>query len=137
MNLTEIVTQISNTRFEIRLLESGIIENVIKEGVHVERQDVQELKEMNQNLAGGEKYAVLISPHYLSTFSKEARELTASFDFAIDTVASAIIADNMGHRIVGEFYLQVNKPHINTKLFTNKDEAVDWLREQLQLTKKG
>jgi hypothetical protein len=137
MNLTEIVTQISNTRFEIRLLESGIIENIIKEGVHVEKQDVQELKEANQGLAGGEKYAVLISPHYLSTFSKEARELTASFEFAMDTVASAIIVDNMGHRLVGEFYLQVNKPHINTKLFSNKEDAIDWLRLQLLLTKKG
>jgi hypothetical protein len=137
MNLTEIVTEISNTRFEIRLLEKGIIENVILEGVHIEKQDVLDIKEKNLSLAGGEKYAVLISAHYLSTFSKESRELTASAEFAKETIATAIIADNMGLRLIGNFYLQVNKPHIRTKLFTDRDEAMNWLRSELLLTKKG
>lgn len=114
-----------------KLLEPGIIENAIQEGVHIEDTDVLEIKHHNLSLTKGKRYTVLVSSGYLSSISKEARELTASKEFAMNTVAKAIIVDTTGHQLIGNFYLNVNKPHIKTKLFTNREKALNWLREIL------
>ena len=73
---------------------------------------------------------MVISGH-LSSVSKEAREVVASREFMGKTLAKALIVDSLKHRIVGNFYLSVNKPNIKTKIFSERAEALKWLRIQL------
>lgn len=117
-------------KVEFNDLGNGIIENIVKEGVSIEREDVLQIKEKNQSIAKGKKYALLISSEPFATISKAARELSASQKFAETTLAKAILVDSLGQTLVVNFYLSINKPKIKTRMFSIKDreKAIEWLK---------
>ena len=115
----------------VRLIDNGIIENMIHDHQELCVPELLEIKSLNTQLSGGKPYAVLVNSGQLTTITKAGRELSASKEFVQNTVAKALLVKSVGHRIVGQFYLRVNKPHVSTKLFGKRDEAIDWLRTQL------
>lgn len=123
----------STEKFDVIFLEKGIIENVIKTGTILEKKDIHELKKLNLKMANGEKYTVLVSPEHLSSITKEARELVACEPFAKTNKAKALLITNLGHSILANFYLQINKPATLTKIFSDRESALMWLRWQLQI----
>jgi len=122
---------IHTDKAKIHLQEEGIISIVFKRGNSIEPEDVRDVRNVNLEIANGKHYTVLIEAEELTSFSKEARELIASKEFAGITLAKALVIRNLGQRIIGNFYLHVNRPFIKTKLFTQKKRAIAWLREQL------
>lgn len=111
------------------LIEPGLVQNQINDGIIIEVEDVYAFKKANETLAGNKPYAVLVEVEEMVAVSKESRELTASKDFKRYTVAEAFVIGSLGHKIVANFYMQVNKPHIPTKIFTDRDKAIIWLRQ--------
>ncbi len=129
--MTTLQTKIDFDKFHLTLVEHGIIENYVKPGVLIEAADAWELKRQNLLLSDQKEYCVLVVSGHLSSVSKEAREVVASREFIGKTLAKALLIDSLGHRIVGNFYLSVNKPKIKTKIFSDRTEALKWLRNQL------
>lgn len=121
--------KINTAKFEITLLEKGIVGNYIKAGIVVETADLEELKKLSSELAGHKPYVILVTSGELASFSKEARELSASKVFITNARAKAIIVDSIAKKIIGNFYLKVNKPYLQTKLFSEREKALTWLRE--------
>jgi hypothetical protein len=111
-------------------LEEGILENVFKGGDNIEVEDFYELSKVNYHLVKSKPYTVLASAEELTSFSQEARELVASKKFAGIAIAKALLISGLSQRIIGNFYIRVNKPFIKTKMFTDREEAIHWLREQ-------
>lgn len=114
------------------LLEPGLIENSIETDIDLQPEHVQQMKKANHELAAGRRYAVLVTSHPYSSFSPEARVYSARPEFVQDTIASALVIQSMAQRLVGNFYLQVNRPHIPTRLFTDREAALEWLREEVR-----
>lgn len=111
-------------------LGNGIIENIVKEGVSVDYDDIININEVNRSIAQGKKYALLISSEPFATITKEARELSASDKYLESTLAKAILVDSLGQKLVVNFYLSINKPKIKTRMFSDsqKEEAIEWLK---------
>lgn len=123
--------EIYTSKCRATLLEPGLIENKVLDGYTLETDDVLELKKVNVELTNDDTYAVLVIFGHLTEVSQSARELIASKEFQRKTVAKALLVTNIGHRLLGNFYLSVNKPSIKTKLFTDRYSAIDWLRAEL------
>lgn len=117
-------------KVEFNVLGDGIIENKIKDAVSLEYEDVLKIKETNLSLANGRKYALLISSNPFASISKEARELSASKEFAETTSAKAILTESLAQRMVVNFYISVNKPKIITRMFSvnDREDALKWLK---------
>lgn len=113
------------------MLSDQLFETIVHDYHTVEVEDVHEIKAANIAFAKGKKYAVLVDSGMITSVSKEARELTASKDFQMDTLAKALLVQNAGHRLVGKFYIKINKPYIKTKIFANRDEALAWLQSEI------
>lgn len=64
-----------------------------------------------------------------STFSKEAREYSANPANEIVANAIAYIIDNLGHRVVINFFVKINKPIKPIKTFSNEEDAINWLNK--------
>lgn len=133
MNTEISYKKISSEKFDSILLEDQILENIIKPGVTIEIEDMWKIKEANMKLIADKKYCILVTSHYLADISKEARELAAGIDFQMNTLAKALLVETTGHRIVGNFYIKVNKPAIKTKIFSDRNKAMEWLRKQLTI----
>lgn len=91
-------TKISLEKTEVFLLEDGILENHVKAMSHIEESDIWAIKKANLSLTNGKPYCILVTAGHLSSISKEAKELTASKDFAQNTIAKAILVDSLGHK---------------------------------------
>lgn len=114
-----------------KIIEPGIIYNEFKEGVDLEVDDLIGVKKANLELANGRPYTVLLSFGYLTNTTSELREMAASKEFVMDTLAIGLLTHSTGQRLMGNFYLNFNKPKINTRLFTSEDKACEWLRNIL------
>ena len=115
----------------IRVVGHNIVENIIHDNVTIDREDVLAIKEANMSLTKGNQYAILVNAGPFSSITREARELSASKEFSEQTRAKALLVSSLGHRIVGQFYIRINKPHIKTKIFSERSAAMDWLERQL------
>ena len=112
--------------------EGIIIENIIKEGVTLEVEDVRQFKEVNLSIAATKNYALLVDAKAESTITDEARKLLASEELAHLNIAKAIIIHTQKQKILGNIYLTVNKPHVKTRLFTERAKAIAWLQTQIE-----
>jgi hypothetical protein len=125
-------TEIFTAKCRITLLEPNLLENFVLDYSSIELADLLEAKIINQQLTKGEPYAAILTFGKMTEVSAEARERIASKEHKQNVVAKAILVDNIGHRLLGNFYLAVNKPHIRTRLFTDREMALDWLRSELK-----
>jgi hypothetical protein len=58
---------------------------------------------------------------------KEVMSYLANSKYNQYQLGVAIIIEGLGQKILGNFYLKVHKPKVQTKLFTNYNEAKVWL----------
>ncbi len=124
-------------KIHINLLNKRLVENIMLEGEEIEVEDMREVKKHNLIATQGEKYAVLIVTSDFVGVSKAARELLAGGEIATNTVAYGFLIKNFAQRIVGNYYLRVNKPKTPTKLFTDRLKAIKWLRQELSKSSKS
>ncbi|MCC6371663.1 MAG: hypothetical protein IT236_11710 [Bacteroidia bacterium] len=117
----------------LTLLEEGIIEVYFMGDKTIEVADIMEVRRINLNLSEGRPYAVLVESEDMTSYSRETRELLASKGFMGLTKAKALVFKNLAQRIIGNFYLHVNKPHIKTRLFNDRRKAIIWLKREIIL----
>ena len=123
--------EIETEFFKSSVLEEGILQNFIKDGVHFNAENAWELKRANMELANGERYCVLLTAGFLADITKDAREAVSSEKYLMSTKAKALLVTSMGQKIMGNFYLSINKPVMKTAVFSEREKAIEWLRQQL------
>ncbi len=68
----------------------------------------------------------------LSNISKEVMEYMKNNEYTKYQKKVAIIIEGTAQKIIGNIYLSVIKPHIDTKFFTSEIDAKNWTNSQLQ-----
>ena len=67
----------------------------------------------------------------IKTVSKESRDIYSSEDMGKILTAAALIVGNPVSRIMGNFYMGINKTKMPVRMFTRTDQARKWLKEFL------
>ena len=70
----------------------------------------------------------LIDIRMVKTVQRESRLFYASEEPAKYISAAALLIGNPVSRIIGNFFMGVNRTILPVKLFSNKEEALKWLR---------
>ena len=101
--------------------------------------DVTEIKEMLfyvQEFMGPVKhYAVVDFGGNLSS-STEARQIYADAEYIQKyRAADAFLVKSLPVRLIANFFINVTKPKVNTKLFVDEAAAVNWLKSLKELDK--
>jgi len=63
-----------------------------------------------------------------STEDEGTREFTASHEGQRYSLAEAVVINSTAQRLMGNFYLRINRPVKPMRLFTSVEEAVKWLK---------
>lgn len=126
-----ILTEHKTNGATVRLVSPAIVENIIHDHVTLDTPEIIEIKEVNKQLTGGRPYAVLVDSGKYTSITREGRELSASKDFQQQTTAKALLVHTLSHRIVGRFYIRMNKPYIKTRIFSDRAAAIQWLEKQV------
>lgn len=114
------------------LREDGIIEVKFRDDVVLSLEDCEELLFHYGKLSSGKKVPILHLIGKYMNVTKEAREFSASEEGLKYSLAEAFVFDSLPHRIIANFYLNVNKPCAPTKFFKTKKEAEVWLKKFLK-----
>ena len=85
-------------------------------------------QERVRDILGKAKTRVLIDMAAISEISKEARDYFANERTASIQRATALLISSPASRIIGNFFMGLNKPISPTRLFTDPREAIKWLQ---------
>ncbi|WP_133995812.1 DUF7793 family protein [Dinghuibacter silviterrae] len=112
-------------RFE---MEGDILVATYKKGKKVDLQAAQQIVRDRVEYTGGAPVLVLLCNQGVISIDKESRAYLSSQEGTHGIKAAAILSDTAATAIIGNFIIQVNKPHIPVRLFINRDRALGWLK---------
>jgi hypothetical protein len=125
MTIMSPILETEYVRFE---WEDDILVATYKKGKKVDLQAAQQIVRDRIDYTGGVPVLVLLCNQGVISIDKEARAYLSSPDGIQGIKAAAILSDTAATAIIGNFIIQVNKPHIPVRLFINRERAVGWLR---------
>lgn len=92
------------------------------------REDVNDVLDVVAEIGEGRSFPNLVTIETFVEISKEAKILSASDEGNRYTLADAFVLKSISLKLFGNFYLTINKPVKPTRLFTDPDSAIKWLK---------
>jgi hypothetical protein len=105
---------------------SRILRIKILEGAEIEIADAIQNYEATLMLTRNDKYLVLVDGRVNLSVSREARAFAAR-PKNNECIASAFVITSTANKLIGNFYINVNKPSTPTKIFSSEEKAIEWL----------
>lgn len=116
---------------DVFLREDGIVEVVFRKNSGITIVSCEELMLAHDQLLENKKYPILYVIGDYTTFTEEARSFFASERGLQYSIAEAYVFTSLAHKILGNFYLKMDKPRVTTKFFRKRKEAEAWLANYL------
>ncbi|HZI11771.1 MAG TPA: hypothetical protein VE153_15415 [Myxococcus sp.] len=110
---------------------TDIIIGRFRAGAEVTLDDARENVALCRQMNAGRKRPVLVDLRAVKSQSAEARAYLAGREGSEICQAVGLLIDSPLSRVLGNFYLGMNKPVVPTRLFTSEEEALAWLRSFL------
>jgi len=111
----------------VELRDDGIVEIYFLENHDIGEKEVEDLISAYDELLENKKYPLMHIPESFVNFSKEAKAYSVTERGLQYSKAEAYVFTSLGYKIIGNFYLKFNRPPIPTRLFKNKEDAIEWL----------
>lgn len=94
-------------------------------------EDMHEISEAQNKLNHGNKTLVLVVVHPFSDIETEARHFLTDPASTKYSIAEAYVLRSLAQKLLANFHLKIHEPEVPTKFFTNKEEAIIWLKKML------
>lgn len=110
-------------------LKDGIL-FIIYKG-HITYKMAKEVVENRLQIANGKRLPILVKgtgANRVNNIDKEARDFLSSSAGLQGVKAGAIVSSSVFESFLGNFFIKVSRPEIPSKLFTNEQEALKWLK---------
>ena len=123
----KIYPTIKAEKFSIYQLSNNIFKVLPVAGTELDIDDAIEIRQGITKLCPNMKFAVMVDgSNYFST-TAELRQLIASDEYTQLRFATAIVTESLAGKIIGNFFIKVNKPASPTKIFSKEKDAFQWL----------
>jgi hypothetical protein len=108
----------------------GLLKIVLADDDEITCEDVLEQRKIAMELTGGRPHVVFVIAGRRTSATKEAREYSSK-NIPEGRLAEAILIKSLPVRLMGQFYINFNKPKVPTKMFDKENEALTWLNKFL------
>ncbi|HXB40311.1 MAG TPA: STAS/SEC14 domain-containing protein [Bacteroidia bacterium] len=122
---------VKTTAYTTWMGEDGIARTVVKKNAEVKLKEAVENTEAVFSLFKDKKFPLLIDSRYIKYITKEARDHFSINNRETVIICFGILIDSPLSRVIGNFFMGLNKPSVPAKLFTNEEEALKWLKKFL------
>lgn len=116
------------TKYHTWMGKDGIVRSVVKKNAEVTLADAKENTVAVETFYYGKKYPLIIDARGVKSISKEARDHFSLRGRESVVNAFAIIISSPLSRIIGNFFMGLNKPTVPMRLFENEKDAIKWLK---------
>lgn len=120
---------VDTEKYTIVLRKNGIMHFHIKSKNEITHGDMHDMLYHVNKIGKGKKFPNLITFEDYVTISREAREFAASEESNIYTTCDAFVVKKTALKLLGNFYLLINKPNSPTKMFEDEESACNWLMQ--------
>jgi hypothetical protein len=112
---------------DVKIRPDGIVEYRYRDGVSISGSDAQRVLERGAALTD-EPHPTLVVASNVKHVDREARAIFAEgpMNASISSRVALVVATPVS-RVLGNFFLGLNKPRFPTKLFSTEADAVAWL----------
>jgi hypothetical protein len=100
------------------------VSSEVEESVPIAMKMVEKLGKMTNR----KKVPLLFNFDEFALPGKANREFWSKKEACPYSLADAFIVSSNGLRIIANFYLKINKPERPTKMFTDEESAIKWLK---------
>jgi len=114
---------------EIVLLDDNIVYCRVLPGKLMSLEEGKVNIQAISKIANGKRVSVVVDIRESKGVTKECRKYFASKEVAEVQSACALIIESPFSRLIGNFFLGLNKPLFPTKLFNDEHEAINWLKQ--------
>ena len=104
---------------------------------HVNLDTAKKMVFQRQQVTKNKKFAMLVDTRNLANLDTNARKYWATDEAIKDVKYGAILVESLLGSVVGNFYIKINKPPVNTVLFTKEEEAIKWLNSEFLKEKES
>jgi len=119
----------SETRVFYTWMENGICFTEVKQDGIIELPDAEENTIVVKKLTNNSACPILVDLRKIRSISKEARDHFSMRNRVPGVNAIAMLIKSPVSRIIGNFFLGLNKPVVETQLFTSKQKALGWVEK--------
>lgn len=110
--------------------DDGILRVTINEGANIGLAQAKLQYDTIERLCGKTKVPVLVDARANYTITKEAEEYGAQQ--SVNRIATAVVSSSPFAKITLNVFISIFKPASSFKVFSNEDDALNWLREQVR-----
>lgn len=110
-------------------IENGVMYGRYKPHVSIDLAAAKKISNDRISLANNTDYPFMGFLDGLSSASKEARDFFSHGDGIRHMKKLALLTNSPINKMVGNFFLAINKPAVPTRLFTSNEDALNWLKE--------
>lgn len=123
-----IVRKIKLDLYEIILKDDGILYIYVSGKREETIEDIKlEIKTIGE-LLNHKKVPMFFRHEEFALPNNEVRNYWAQKDTNPYSKAESFITTNLAQKIIGNFYMKLQKPTRPTQLFTNEKDAIEWLK---------
>ncbi len=129
--LTPPVDAIELSTFHTWMGGDGICRTVTKPNAEI---DLPQAKENSIAVAGlftGKKFPLFIDARSVRSMSREARKHFSTNGRDTRIICMAIMVRSPLSRVIGNFFMGLNKPQVPARLFDEEPDAIEWLKKFL------
>lgn len=112
--------------FRTTLEPQGYLLSYVSPGSEIGVEDARLNTETVNRLSGNNLYPILVDLRYIKSISKEARDHFAMRGRPPGVSAIAMLVASPVSRIIGNFFLGLNRPTVPTRMFTSEKDALAW-----------
>jgi len=109
--------------------DDGIARTIVKEGLEIGIKEALENTTAVSSLFKGKNFPLLVDSRDIKYITKEARDHFSMRNRESVVNALAILIHSPLSRIIGNFFMGLNKPRVPARLFTSEEEALLWLKK--------
>lgn len=125
---TSIIKEINLDASIVSLRNDGIIQIFMKPNLTMNLNDGKQMVEALNTIGEGRKFPLLFIAGSFTLANTEARQYAASEEANRYTLASAFVVNNIAQKLMGQAYVSFNHPITPTRIVTNEEGAVTWLK---------
>jgi len=124
----ELTRVIETGNYIVGLRADGIVHVYYKDNTEINVALQMELLEVFNELTGKKKSLFIFEAGHYCSVTKEARENAIIMEPLTPTLASVVFVQNIGYRLIAEFYYKVNKPIQPYKVVSKFEDGIKWLK---------
>jgi hypothetical protein len=124
----DIVTEVVLKEANVSLRSDGIVYVFFKEHALLDINLQLRMFEAYHTVTNSKLTPFLFIADSGVTITKEARDNAILLEESSPCKATAVIVTNLAYKLIANFYMQFNKPKRPYKVFSNKGDAIEWLK---------